>query len=103
MELKERQINVKEIKDQILWDFDLKNEFKNRPKGFAFVIDVYDKTPRLALYKVSAFISQTKPVDKQPPREMMVRAVEEQGGSLEDCDLFNVNEEIKNWVKENLL
>lgn len=103
MELKESAVSIKEIKHKILWDFDLKNEFKNKQRGFAFVIDVYDKTPQLVLYKVGGFMSQTKPIEKQPPREMLVRAVEEQGGSLDDSDLFNASEEVKSWVKENLL
>jgi len=103
IDYREPSVNLNEIKDKILWDFKLKDEFKNRPRGFAFVIDVYDNNPRLALYKLGPMLSSTKKVDRQPPREMLVRAVEEQGGSLEDSNLFDASEEVKNWVKENLL
>jgi len=100
---KEPSVDLNKIKEKLMWDFKLEEEFKNRQKGFAFVIDVYDKNPQLTLYKVGDMLSSTKFLAKQPPKEMLVRAVEEQGGSLEENNLFNANEEIKSWVKENLM
>lgn len=97
--------NLSSIKDEILWDYDIANDgkFGSTTKGFAFVIDVYDKKPRLALEKISAFVSSTVLLEDQPPQEMLVKAIKEQGGDLNKSALYNTNEEIKEWVKQNLL
>ncbi|MTI85548.1 MAG: hypothetical protein FH756_17045 [Firmicutes bacterium] len=102
-EYKEPTMDLAKIEDKLLWDFKLAEEFTNRKKGFAFVIDVYSKNPQLTLYKVGDMLSSTKFLPKQPPVEMMVRAVQEQGGSLDDNNLFDATDEVKSWIKENLM
>lgn len=94
-----------EIKDHILWDFRLEDEFKikERKTGYAFVIDVCDQTPRLAIYIIKERLSKTQTLIEQPPREMMVRAVEEQGGNLKLDNLFDINNEIRRWIEQNLI
>ncbi len=91
---------VKKIKDKIIWDFRLENEFKNRQMGYAFVIDVCDQTPQLAIYVIKKHVSKTQPLLDQPPREMLTRAVEEQGGSMNYETLYNINDEIRQWLKQ---
>jgi len=95
-----------EIKGNILWDFRLEDEFKGeRHNGYAFVVDVCDKKPRLALYMIKDRLSKTQTLQdkQQPPEEMMFRVVEEQGGNMNLDDLYNINEELRNWVENNLL
>lgn len=94
-----------EIKDHVLWDFRLENEFKGeRRHGYAFVVDVCDGTPRLAIYMIKERLSKTQTLleKHQPPREMLVRAVEEEGGNLNRDCLYNINAEIRDWLEENL-
>ncbi len=94
-----------EIKDNVLWDFRLENEFKGeRRQGYAFVVDVCDGTPRLAIYMIKERLSKTQTLQEkhQPPREMLVRAVEEQGGNLNLDNIYNINAEIRGWLEENL-
>jgi len=96
----------REIKGNILWDFRLEDEFKGeRHNGYAFVVDVCDKKPRLALYMIKDRLSKTQTLQdkQQPPEEMMFRVVEEQGGNMNLDDLYNINEELRNWVENNLL
>ncbi|HBX24662.1 MAG TPA: hypothetical protein DEF34_13675 [Desulfotomaculum sp.] len=95
-----------EIKDNILWDFRLEDEFKGeRHSGYAFVVDVCDKKPRLALYMMKDRLSKTQTLQdkQQPPEEMMVRAVEEQGANMNLDSLYNINGDLRNWVENNLL
>lgn len=95
-----------EIKESILWDFKLEDEFKGpRRHGYAFVVDVCDRVPRLAIYMMKERLSKTQTMqeNQQPPRDMLVRAVEDAGGNMNlDC-IYDINGEIRNWVKENLL
>lgn len=104
IDYKEPSVDLSKIKDMLLWDFKLGDETStNRHRGFAFVIDVYNGNIELALYKISPMLSSTKKLMKQPPREMLEQAVKEQGGSINDNNLFDANDELKNWVKENLM
>lgn len=94
------------VKENLIQDFCLAKESKNlecRQKGYAFVIDVYDKNPQLALYKVSKYSSRCDILEKQPSREMLVKAVEEQGGTLNNSNIYDINGELRQWVEENLL
>jgi len=91
-----------EIKNSILWDFQLENEFKNRRRGYAFVIDVCDEIPLLAIYVIKDNVSKTQVMQEQPPRELMIKAVEEQGGNIKQDHLFNINGEIRRWREDNI-
>lgn len=70
--------------------------------GYAFVIDVCDKNPVLAIYMIKKHLSKTQPLLDQPPREMMIKAVEEQGGNINHDCLFDINSELRNWLEENI-
>jgi hypothetical protein len=89
-----------------MWDFRLEDEavlFQQRRTGYAFIIDVLDGTPRLALYHVTRFGSKTEYFDKQPPQEMLVKALAEQGANTNQDGLYNINQELRVWAEENLL
>ena len=93
------------IKDHVLWDFCLEDEFKcTRRNGYAFVIDVCGQKPRLALYMIKDRLSKTQTLQdkQQPPEELLVRAVEEQGGNLQRDNLYDINETLRVWLRENL-
>ena len=95
-----------EIKDDVLWDFRLEDEFKcERRNGYAFVVDVCDKKPRLALHMIKDRLSKTQTLQdkQQPPEEMLAQAVEEQGGSLAQDNLYNINGILRDWLLKNLL
>ena len=93
-----------EIKESVHWDFRLEDEFKGeRRQGYAFVVDVSDCVPRLAIYMMKERLSKTQTMQQkhQPPQEMLLKAVEEQGGDIKvDC-LYNINGEIKHWLEKN--
>ncbi|AGL03051.1 DVU0772 family protein [Desulfoscipio gibsoniae] len=93
-----------EIKDQILWDFRLENENKNRQPGYAFVIDVFEQTPRVALYIIKKHLSktQTLPDDQQPPRDILLKALEEQNVDLKYANIYNINQQIRQWLEQNI-
>jgi len=94
-----------EIKNDVLWDFCLEDEFKcERRNGYAFVVDVCDKKPRLALYMIKDRLSKTQTLQdkQQPPEEMLAQAVEEQGGNLNLDNLYNINAALRDWVQKNL-
>ena len=91
-----------EIKDSILWDFRLDEEFKNRRIGYAFVIDVCNQNPALAVYMMKKNLSKTQPLLDQPPRELMIKAIKEQGGNINLDRLFDINTELKHWLEGNI-
>lgn len=94
-----------EIKDNILWDFRLEDEFKGeRRNGYSFVVDVCDSVPRLAIYMMKDRLSKTQTLKEahQPPRDMLVRAVEQAGGNMKLDNVYNINSEIRLWLEENL-
>ena len=92
------------IKEGIMWEVDLKNEFIGRRKtGYSFVIDVLDGIPRLALYKMKINYSTSTTLKKQPPKEMLITAVQEQGGSLDRENLYRINPSVRFWIEEELL
>ena len=98
--------DFEKVKQNLIQDFCLAKEskdFETRQKGYAFVIDVFNKNPQLALYKVSKYSSSCDILSQQPPREMLVKAVEEQGGTLENSAVFDINGELRQWVEDNLL
>lgn len=96
-------MDIKANQDKIIWDFCLAEEFKNRQTGCAFVIDVFERTPQLSLYLVKNRLSITETCPQQPPREMMEKALEETGISPIRDNLYDINDEIRCWIKDNLL
>lgn len=91
-------------RENILWDFDLNSEFRGQRKtGLGFVIDLLEGTPKLALYQMKVNHSASTTLDIQPPRDMLVRAVSEQGGHLEEENLYPINQELQAWVEQSLL
>lgn len=91
------------IKDKLIWDYNLKEEFKDRRVGFAFAIDAWENPPKLALYtiKLNGTMGDILPV--QPPDEMLVKALEEQGVKPGQGEYHAINTEIRRWIEENIL
>lgn len=98
-------MDVEKVRQNLNWDYDIDHEQANinRSLCYTFAVDVYENTPSLVLYTVKRNGSVTGDLEKQPPREMLVRAVEEQGGSLNSSKLYRVNAEIRRWIEENIL
>ncbi|MDO7786080.1 DVU0772 family protein [Desulforamulus aquiferis] len=90
------------IKALIDWDYDLNNDFKKKEKGYTFVIDVWEAKPKLALYKFTPFMTKCDYLEKQPPLEMMMNALEEQGTNGSD-GVFKINPTLRNWIESNIL
>lgn len=94
------------VKRRLMWDFRIEDEgvnFKNRRTGFAFVIDVIFGEPRLSLYHVTQFGSKCDGVDRQPPKELLLKSLAEQGGSLGKDGIYNINHELRLWIEEHIL
>ncbi|MCL6635241.1 MAG: hypothetical protein K6T29_05670 [Peptococcaceae bacterium] len=100
-------VDMEKVKERLTWDFDVKNEFKNREfrkeAGFTFVIDVWCGEPKVALYRIALNGSESIEIDRQPPLAMIVKAIEEQGGSPQKDGLYNINRELRTWIEENIL
>ncbi|MCL6638956.1 MAG: hypothetical protein K6T80_04635 [Firmicutes bacterium] len=98
-------MKIEDVKKNLNWDFDVNKESLSlkRDAFFAFVIDVWEGRPQLVLYTVKRNGSTTDELEINPPREMLVKAVEEQGGSLKRSCLYNINAEIRGWIEKNLL
>lgn len=102
-ELAYEEIDYDNVKQNLIIDFCLGKEFECRQKGYAFVIDVYDKKSKLGLYKVSKYSSRCDIIGNQPPPEMLEKAIAEQGGNLEKSTMYDINDELRQWIEENLL
>ncbi|MBE0465708.1 MAG: hypothetical protein IBX71_00570 [Candidatus Desulforudis sp.] len=89
-----------------MWDFRLEDEavlFRERRAGYAFIIDVLGGTPQLALYHVTRFGSKTEYFGNQPPREMLIGALAEQGAGADSDGLYNINPELRLWIEQNII
>ncbi|KJS14940.1 MAG: hypothetical protein VR69_15860 [Peptococcaceae bacterium BRH_c4b] len=91
------------IKDGVIWDFDLKDEFNNRSVGFGFVIDVCDGVPRLALYRMKKRLSDSNILQQQPDRELLDKALQDQGLTKLRDNLYPITGDVRKWIEENLL
>lgn len=100
-------LDLDKIKERLEWDYDLKNEFTNRKfrkQGcFTFVIDVWRGVTQVMLYRVAVNGSETVEIDKQPPLEMIEKALAEQGISPKKDGVYNVNQELREWLEANVL
>lgn len=101
------EVDLEKVRERLTWDFDVKNEFKDREfrkqAGFTFVIDVWSGEPKVTLYRIALNGSESIDLYKQPPEEMIVKAIEEQGGSPKKDGLYNINAEIRSWLEANIL
>lgn len=101
------EVDLEKVKERLTWDFDVNNEFKNKEfrkkAGFTFVIDVWNGIQKVTLYRIALNGSESIDIDKQPPKEMIVKAIEEQGGSPKKDGLYNMNQEVRAWIEENVL
>ncbi|MCL5289826.1 MAG: DVU0772 family protein [Eubacteriales bacterium] len=98
-------MDVEKIKQNLDWDYNFEKEQNsiNRSLCYTFAVDVFESTPRLVLYAVKRNGSMTDDLDEQPPREMLLKAVVEQGGSLDKSRLYKINEEVRRWIEDNFL
>lgn len=101
------QVDLEKVKERLIWDFDVKSEFKDRgfrkQAGFTFVIDVWCGVPKVTLYRIALNGSESIDIDQQPPQEMIINAIEEQGGSPKKDGLYNISPEIRSWIEVNIL
>ncbi|MHB8157427.1 MAG: DVU0772 family protein, partial [Desulfocucumaceae bacterium] len=87
----------------LLWDFKLGDEFKKNLEGqLAFIVDVYEKKPKLTLYRMKKNSSECNPIKNQPPEELLFAAIEKQGGKIIRNGMFNIDSEVEKWIKESL-
>lgn len=92
----------KEIEDRIVWDFRLGDEFKSNMEGrFAFILDVFEGEVKVALYKMKKYSSESNPVKQQPPREMLLRALQHKCADMHRGGVFDINEELLAWIRKN--
>ncbi len=101
------EVDLEKVRERLTWDFDVKNEFKDREfrkrAGFTFVIDVWCGEPKVTLYRIALNGSESIDLYTQPPEEMIIKAIEGQGGSAKKDGLYNINAEIRAWVEANIL
>ena len=98
-------MDVEKIRSYLNWDYDIEHEQAriDRPLCYTFAVDVFERAPRLVLYAVKRNGSVTDDLEKQPPREMLLQAVAERGGSLDKSRLYPVNAALRRWIEENIL
>lgn len=100
------KIDFERIKHRVMWDFRVEDEailFKERRTGVAFIVDVLDGIPRLALYRVTRYGSKSDFVEHQPPQELLEKALTEQGANPKQDGLYNSNQELRLWIEQNIL
>jgi len=92
------------VKHNLRWDLNLATEFQGkRPLGYSFVIDVLEGIPRLALYHMKINCSISTTVTTQPSRQLLLKALYNQGWHCGQDGLYQINEELRCWIQENLL
>ncbi len=94
------------VKRRLMWEFRVEDEsarFSERRTGYAFIVDVAFGKPRLSIYHVTRFGSQCEDVEKQPPNELLLKALVEQGASLGKEGMYNINHELRLWIEEHIL
>lgn len=87
------------FKALIDWDYDFHNDFKQRERGYTFVVDAWD-TPKLALYKFTPFGVKCDYLDQQPPQDMLLEAMKGQEKNPEN--LYKITQAIRTWIEENI-
>ncbi|AQS59170.1 DVU0772 family protein [Desulforamulus ferrireducens] len=88
------------IKDLVDWDYDFSNDFKKRDRGYTFVVDAWEETPKLALYKFTPYGVKCDYLEQQPPKEMLLEALQGQEKNREN--IYKINQALRNWIEENI-
>ncbi|MBO8138257.1 MAG: hypothetical protein H0Z40_09000 [Desulfotomaculum sp.] len=96
-------LNIEKIKNNLFWDFKFEDEFKYNKSGYTFIIDVYCGSAKLVLYRFTPYGSRSKELDKQPPADMIDKALVEQGNAGKKDGFYYINAPLQNWIKENIL
>jgi len=98
--------DMEKVKRRLMWDFRVEDEsanFMERRTGYAFVVDVAFGEPRLSLYHITRFGSKCDDLDQQPPNELLLKALVEQGATLGRDGIYNINQELRLWIEEHIL
>jgi hypothetical protein len=95
---------LENIKDAVIWDINLEEEFNNRTVGYGFVIDVCNGLPSLALYRMKRRVSNstTMQQEQQPPRELLLKALQDQGLTKPKDNIYPITDEVRKWIEDNL-
>ena len=92
-----------QTKEEVRWNLSLESEFAGpRQAGYTFVIDVLDSAARLALYHMKQNYSQSTTLDTQPPGDILLKALREQGISPHQDGLYPINREIRSWIEDTM-
>lgn len=92
----------KEIESRIAWDFRVGDEFKRGLDGkYAFILDIYEGEPKVALYKIKKYSCESNTIKKQPPSEMLINAAKKEGADRIRHGIFNIDGEIEAWIRKN--
>ncbi|MCF8011295.1 MAG: hypothetical protein K9L17_13970 [Clostridiales bacterium] len=96
-------MNFAHVKNNVQWDFNLEKEFRRaRKPGCTFVIDVLDGTAQLALYNIRVNYSCSTTLEKQPPRDILMNALQKQGYSAGEDGLYYIDKNTRDWIENNL-
>ncbi|HBV97821.1 MAG: hypothetical protein JL50_02730 [Peptococcaceae bacterium BICA1-7] len=92
----------KQIESRVAWDFRVGDEFKRGQDGkFAFVLDIYEGEPKVALYKIKKYSCESNTIKQQPPSEMLLSAAKKEGADRVRHGIFNIDGEIEAWIRKN--
>ncbi|MFZ5644253.1 MAG: DVU0772 family protein [Bacillota bacterium] len=92
----------KELEDRIAWDFNIGDEFKKNMDGrYAFIIDIYEESVKLALYKMKKYSCESNPIKQQPPKEMILKAVQDKCTDYVRGGMYDIDEDLKTWIRKN--
>ena len=87
----------------IVWNFKFEDEIKPNKSGYTFVIDVFNHHAMLALYRFSQYGCKSEILSEQPPLELLTNALKEQGNGVLIDGLYYINEDLRQWIENNIL
>lgn len=96
-------MDIERVAANIDWDFKLGDEFKTKHYLFTFIVDLSNQKANLALYKVGPYSAKSEFMEMQPPQEMLLNALAEQGVNINQEGLYPVNRELRTWIEKNIL
>ncbi|MEG6615602.1 hypothetical protein V6C27_04070 [Peptococcaceae bacterium 1198_IL3148] len=86
------------------WDFKFEDEFKTNAHGYTFIIDVLNGAAMVSLYRFSQYGCKSEPLEeKQPPMDMLKKALTEQGNELMGDGFYYLDQDLKHWVEREIL